>query len=234
MQYTLEVCAASMQSVAAAAEGGARRIELCSALSLDGLTPSMGMIRIVKERFPQLTLHVLVRPHEGNFVYNDVELATMQSDIIECRKAGADSIVVGALTPEGDIDLAAMQRLMEAADTLPVTFHRAFDVCRHPEEALEQVIALGCRRILTSGQQPTAEQGIPLLHRLNQQADGRIILMPGGGVNATNAPLILQQTGCTEIHASASSLQPNGLKDTDPQKVRAILEALSTDLNLGS
>ncbi len=227
MQYTLEVCAASMQSVAAAAEGGARRIELCSALSLDGLTPSMGMIRIVKERFPQLTLHVLVRPREGNFVYNDVELATMQSDIIECRKAGADSIVVGALTPEGDIDLAAMQRLMEAADTLPVTFHRAFDVCRHPEEALEQVIALGCRRILTSGQQPTAEQGIPLLHRLNQQADGRIILMPGGGVNATNAPLILQQTGCQEIHASASSLQPNGLKDTDPQKVRAILEALS-------
>lgn len=227
MQYTLEVCAASMQSVAAAAEGGARRIELCSALSLDGLTPSMGMIRIVKERFPQLTLHVLVRPREGNFVYNDVELATMQSDIIECRKAGADSIVVGALTPEGDIDLAAMQRLMEAADTLPVTFHRAFDVCRHPEEALEQVIALGCRRILTSGQQPTAEQGIALLHRLNQQADGRIILMPGGGVNATNAPLILQQTGCQEIHASASSLQPNGLKDTDPQKVRAILEALS-------
>ena len=227
MQYTLEVCAASMQSVAAAAEGGARRIELCSALSLDGLTPSMGMIRIVKERFPQLTLHVLVRPREGNFVYNDVELATMQSDIIECRKAGADSIVVGALTPEGDIDLAAMQRLMEAADTLPVTFHRAFDVCHHPEEALEQVIALGCRRILTSGQQPTAEQGIPLLHRLNQQADGRIILMPGGGVNATNAPLILQQTGCQEIHASASSLQPNGLKDTDPQKVRAILEALS-------
>lgn len=227
MQYTLEVCAASMQSVAAAAEGGARRIELCSALSLDGLTPSMGMIRIVKERFPQLTLHVLVRPREGNFVYNDVELATMQSDIIECRKAGADSIVVGALTPEGDIDLAAMQRLMEAADTLPVTFHRAFDVCRHPEEALEQVIALGCRRILTSGQQPTAEQGIALLHRLNQQADGRIILMPGGGVNATNAPLILQQTGCQEIHASASSLQPNGLKDTDPQKVQAILEALS-------
>lgn len=227
MQYTLEVCAASMQSVAAAAEGGARRIELCSALSLDGLTPSMGMIRIVKERFPQLTLHVLIRPREGNFVYNDVELATMQSDIIECRKAGADSIVVGALTPEGDIDLAAMQRLMEAADTLPVTFHRAFDVCRHPEEALEQVIALGCRRILTSGQQPTAEQGIPLLHRLNQQADGRIILMPGGGVNATNAPLILQQTGCQEIHASASSLQPNGLKDTDPQKVQAILEALS-------
>ena len=156
MQYTLEVCAASMQSVAAAAAGGAHRIELCSALSLDGLTPSMGMIRIVKERFPQLTLHVLIRPREGNFVYNDVELATMQSDIIECRKAGADSVVVGALTSEGDIDLAAMERLMEAADTLPVTFHRAFDVCRHPEEALEQIIALGCRRILTSGQQPTA------------------------------------------------------------------------------
>ena len=227
MHYTLEVCAASMRSVEAAAQGGAERIELCSALSLDGLTPSMGMIRLVKERFPQLTLHVLIRPREGNFVYNELELSTMESDILLCKEAGADSVVVGALTPEGDIDLAAMRRLMQAADGLPVTFHRAFDICRQPEEALEQIISLGCRRILTSGQAATAEQGIALLHRLNQLSAGRIIIMPGGGVNAANAPTILQQTGCTEIHASASSLQPDGLKDTDPEKVAAILTALS-------
>lgn len=226
MKYLLEVCAASIRSVEAAAAGGAERIELCSALSLDGLTPSMGMIHLVKERFPQLTLHVLIRPREGNFVYNELEVATMESDIRLCRETGADSVVVGALTPENDIDLPAMQRLMAAADGLPVTFHRAFDVCRRPEEALEQIITLGCRRILTSGQAATAEQGIPLLHLLNQQAAGRIILMPGGGVNAENALRILQATGCQEIHASASSIYPDGLKDTDPQKVQAILHTL--------
>ena len=99
-------------------------------------------------------------------------------------------------------------------------------MCRRPEEALEQIITLGCRRILTSGQAATAEQGIPLLHLLNQQAAGRIILMPGGGVNAENALRILQATGCQEIHASASSIYPDGLKDTDPQKVQAILHTL--------
>lgn len=216
-----------MRSVAAASEGGARRIELCSALSLDGLTPSMGMIRMVRERFPELTLHVLVRPREGNFVYNELEVQTMERDIRACREAGADSVVVGALTADGDIDMPAMRRLMAAADGLPATFHRAFDVCRCPEEALEQIVALGCRRILTSGQQPTAEQGIPLLQRLNRQAAGRIILMPGGGVNADNAPRILQATGCQEIHASASAVYPDGLKDTDAGKVAVILRALS-------
>ena len=224
--YLLEVCAASIRSVDAAAKGGAQRIELCSALSLDGLTPSMGMVRMVKERYPQLTLHVLIRPREGDFVYNELEVETMASDIVECRKAGVDSIVVGALTSEGDIDLPVMQRLMSAADGLPVTFHRAFDVCRHPEEALEQIIDLGCQRVLTSGQAVTAEEGIPLLHRLNQLADGRIIIMPGGGVNSSNAMHILQATGCMEIHASASTKHPNGLKDTDPQKVQAILHTL--------
>ena len=218
-----------MNSVDAAAKGGAQRIELCSALSLDGLTPSMGMVRMVKERYPQLTLHVLIRPRENDFVYSELETATMESDIRACREAGADSVVVGALTPEGDIDMNTMQRLMAAADGLPVTFHRAFDVCKNPEKALEQIIMLGCKRILTSGQAATAEEGIPLLHRLNRQADRRIILMPGGGVNANNALLILSETGCTEIHASASSLFPNGLKDTDAQKVKAILEVLANN-----
>ena len=229
MNYLLEVCAASMNSVDAAAKGGAQRIELCSALSLDGLTPSMGMVRMVKERYPQLTLHVLIRPRENDFVYSELETATMESDIRACREAGADSVVVGALTPEGDIDMNTMQRLMAAADGLPVTFHRAFDVCKNPEKALEQIIMLGCKRILTSGQAATAEEGIPLLHRLNRQADRRIILMPGGGVNANNALHILRETGCTEIHASASSLFPNGLKDTDAQKVKAILEVLANN-----
>jgi copper homeostasis protein len=117
----------------------------------------------------------------------------------------ADGIVCGALTQEGDIDTEALRLMVEASEGKPFTFHRAFDKCRNPQEALEQMIDAGCKRILTSGQQPSAEQGIPLLHELNKQANGRIIIMPGGGVNEKNARLILDQTGCIEIHGSCSS-----------------------------
>ena len=201
MKRTLEVCCGSLTSVDAAVKGGAERIELCSALSLDGLTPSMGTIRLVRQRYPQLRVHVLIRPREGDFVYTRGELQTMLLDIREALP-WVDGIVSGALTPQGDIDMAATQLLIEAAADRPFTFHRAFDVCRHPIQALEQLISLGCKRILTSGQEPSAEQGIELLRRLNDLADGRIIIMPGGGVNIRNVRLILDQTGCTEVHGS--------------------------------
>ncbi len=201
MNRTLEVCCGSLASVDAAVKGGAERIELCSALSLDGLTPSVGTIRLVRQRYPRLRVHVLIRPREGDFVYTRDELQAMLLDIREALP-WADGIVSGALTPQGDIDMGATQLLMEAAADKPFTFHRAFDVCRHPLQAMEQLIALGCRRILTSGQQPSAEQGIELLRRMNDLADGRIIVMPGGGVNIRNVRLILDQTGCTEIHGS--------------------------------
>ena len=204
MKRLLEVCTGNLASVIAAVKGGAERIELCSALSLDGLTPSIGLLKYVRQTYPQLKIHVLIRSCEGGFVYSKDDLETMLLDIHEAS-AYADGIVCGALTPEGDIDTEALRLMVEASEGKPFTFHRAFDKCRNPQEALEQIIDAGCKRILTSGQQPSAEQGIPLLHELNKQANGRIIIMPGGGVNEKNARLILNQTGCIEIHGSCSS-----------------------------
>ncbi|MBR6842911.1 MAG: copper homeostasis protein CutC [Prevotella sp.] len=204
MKRLLEVCTGNLASVIAAVKGGAERIELCSALSLDGLTPSIGQLKYVRQTFPELKIHVLIRSCEGGFVYSKDDLETMLLDIHEAS-AYADGIVCGALTPEGDIDTEALRLMVEASEGKPFTFHRAFDKCRNPQEALEQIIDAGCKRILTSGQQPSAEQGISLLHELNKQANGRIIIMPGGGVNEKNARLILDQTGCIEIHGSCSS-----------------------------
>ena len=204
MKRLFEVCTGNLASVIAAVKGGAERIELCSALSLDGLTPSIGLLKYVRQTYPQLKIHVLIRSCEGGFVYSKDDLETMLLDIHEAS-AFADGIVCGALTPEGDIDTEALRLMVEASEGNPFTFHRAFDKCRNPQEALEQMIDAGCKRILTSGQRPSAEQGIPLLHELNKQANGRIIIMPVGGVNEKNARLILDQTGCMEIHGSCSS-----------------------------
>ena len=221
MKRLFEVCTGNLASVIAAVEGGAERIELCSALSLDGLTPSIGLLKYVRKTFPELKIHVLIRSCEGGFVYSKDDLDTMLLDIDEASSY-ADGIVCGALTQEGDIDTEALRLMVEASEGKPFTFHRAFDKCRNPQEALEQIIEAGCKRILTSGQQPTAEQGIPLLHELNKQANGRIIIMPGGGVNEKNARLILDQTGCIEIHGSCSS--GSGVTSAERvQQVKAII-----------
>lgn len=217
----LEVCTGSLSSVVAAVEGGAQRIELCQALSLDGLTPSIGMLSLVRELYPELTIHVLIRAREGDFVYDRREVRAMERDI-RAALPYADGIVVGALTRGGDVDMAAMGCLVQAAEGRPVTFHRAFDVCRDPLVALEQIIGLGCRRILTSGQQPTALQGIPLLRQLRDLSDGRLIIMPGGGVNIGNARMILDQVGTSEIHGSCSA----GTGQTDAASVRQIIKSI--------
>ena len=217
MKHLLEVCTGSLASVEAAVKGGAERIELCSALPLDGLTPSPGLLQYVRNSFPQLKIHVLIRPREGNSVYSQGELRVMLADM-EAAMPWADGFVSGALTPEGDIDLIAVEMLIRTAQGKPFTFHRAFDRCREPLVALEQLIALGCRRILTSGQAPTAEQGIQLLRQLRDLSEDRLIIMPGGGVNETNARLILDQTGCEEIHGSCSG----GSGVTSAAVVRAV------------
>lgn len=198
----LEVCAANVASARAAAEGGAQRIELCTALELDGLTPSEEEIREGRV-IEGLRVNVLIRSREGNFVYTPEEIATMVAQIETARRLGADGVVIGALTPEGDIDVEACRQMMEAAGEMEVTFHRAFDVCRHPQKALEDIISLGCHRLLTSGQAAKAADGTALIRELQEQAQGRIILMPGSGVNPDNAQRILAETGCREIHSSA-------------------------------
>ncbi len=198
----LEVCASNIESARAAAQGGADRIELCTRLDLDGLTPSAEEIREARA-IEGIRLNVLIRCKEGGFVYTEDDFALMQEQVALCKSLGVDGVVIGALTEEGDIDVAHCQKLVQSAQGMEITFHRAFDVCHHPRQALEDIIALGCHRLLTSGQQPTAEAGIPLLQLLHQQAQGRIIIMPGSGVNPSNAGHILRATGCTEIHSSA-------------------------------
>lgn len=225
----LEVCCGSLNSALAAVAGGATRIELCSALSLDGLTPSIGLIRELRRLYPDLLIHVLIRPREGDFVYSDAEVRVMEQDIREAVAAGASAIVSGALTPEGDIDIKTTVRLVLAAEDLPFTFHRAFDLIADKPSALRQLAAMGVRRILTSGGAPTAEVGIPQIRSLVQLAQkvGGLSILPGGGVTSSNAHRILAETGATEIHGSCSRLLPNGLRQTSADEVRAVLAAIA-------
>ena len=202
-KYQFEICTNSVESCLAAQEGGADRVELCAGIPEGGTTPSYGEIAIAREVLTHTRLHVIIRPRGGDFLYSDIEIRTMLKDIEIARKLGADGVVFGCLTAEGEVDLPAMQKLMKAVQGLSVTFHRAFDVCRNPQRALEQIIELGCNRILTSGQQATTELGIPLLKTLQTQASGRIILLAGCGVNEKNIVRIASETGIQEFHFSA-------------------------------
>lgn len=241
----LEICAGSVESAVAARNGGAKRIELCAALEIGGVTPSAGLIKEAR-KIEGLILNVIIRPRGGDFLYNEYEIACMEEDIRLCKTLGVDGVVIGALTPDGDVDTATCKRLIAASDGMSVTFHRAFDMCRNPRKALEELITLGCHRVLTSGQAATAQAGIPLLRELVEQAARRIIIMPGCGVSSANAAAILQATGATEIHASARKSVGSGMlfrhngvsmgnpdsdeyarKETDENEVRKIVESIS-------
>lgn len=200
--HVLEVCAGDIQSVLAAHMGGAQRVELCSALDEGGLTPSAGLIRQACQ-VEGMKVHVLIRPRSGHFVYTDQEVDIMADDISFARQYGASGVVIGALTPDGDMDYDVCAHLMKQAQGMDVTFHRAFDLCRDPMETLNEIIRLGCSRVLTSGQAPTAEQGVPLLSQLVEVADCRIGILAGSGVSSANARKIMQATGVMELHASA-------------------------------
>ena len=198
----LEICAGSVESTIAARDGGAARVELCAALEVGGVTPSAGTIAQAR-KVNGIALNVLIRPRGGDFLYNANEVACMEQDIRTCKELGVDGVVIGALTADGNIDTATCRKLIAAADGMSVTFHRAFDMCCNPQKALEDIISMGCNRVLTSGQAATAEAGMPLLKGLVEQAAGRIIIMPGCGVNKQNATRIIAGTNCIEIHASA-------------------------------
>lgn len=200
----LEICAADYESVRAAKDGGADRVELCCALSEGGLTPSAGLIAMANN--VGIPIHALIRPRRGDFLYSDDEIRLMEQNIRFARQAGAVAIVTGALTIDGDIDAGTMYRLIAAADGMPITFHRAFDLCRNPFENLELLIKMGVRRLLTSGQAPTAEQGIPFLRQLVEKAAGRIEIIAGCGIAARNVERIVRETGVTAVHSSASEV----------------------------
>lgn len=215
MKYTFEICANSADSCVAAQQGGAQRVELCAAMPEGGTTPSYGEICIARKLI-DIRLHVIIRPRGGDFLYSPVELDIMEEDIRMARQAGADGVVFGCLTPDGELDTAAMKRLMKASEGLSVTFHRAFDYVKNPSEVMEELIEMGVDRILTSGQQPTALQGAALLQKLVEQAAGRIIIMPGCGVNETNIAELAARTGASEFHFSARENKQSRMQLRNP------------------
>ena len=200
----IEVCSTSLDDAREAEAGGAIRIELCSAITCGGVTPSHGLIKSVVDANLNLDINVLIRAREGGFCYTETEVEAMCQDIEFCRKAGVHGVVIGALTADGDIDMDACQKMVAAAGDMSITFHRAFDICREPLVALEQIISLGCHHLLTSGQQSSAEQGAEFIAELVKRAAGRIIIMPGAGINPKNIAAIEQKTAATEFHSTAA------------------------------
>lgn len=202
----LEICANSATSCIEAEAGGASRVELCAGIPEGGTTPSYGEIRAARE-LCTIDINVIIRPRGGDFLYSPAEIRSMLYDIEMAKQLKVHGVVVGCLTKEGDVDTELLSRLVSAAKPeLSVTFHRAFDVCRDPFTALEQIIAAGCDRILTSGQQSNAVEGIPLIAELVKRAAGRIIIMPGCGVRENNIAEIEARTGACEFHTSARSI----------------------------
>jgi len=198
----LEVCAASLASGIAAQQGGADRIELCANLNEGGTTPSPGTIQSVR-KFCTIEIYPIIRPRGGDFLYDEGELEVMTRDILFCKNAGCDGIVMGILHADGQVDKDQVSRLVELAWPMGVTFHRAFDMTADPNQALTDILDTGCERILTSGQQPTALEGAPLIADLIRQAAGRIIIMPGSGIREHNIAALVRETGATEFHTSA-------------------------------
>ena len=200
-EYKIEIATTDFNTTKNAVEGGADRIELCAALTEGGITPSYGIIKNCREVFT-IQLFPIIRPRGGDFLYNDEEFNIMKEDVILCKEMDCDGVVTGILTKDGSIDIERTEKLVNLAYPMEVTFHRAFDRCRDPFEALEELITIGCQRILTSGQQPTAPLGIELITQLVKAADERIIIMPGSGVREDNIKELAERTGAVEFHSS--------------------------------
>lgn len=203
MEYFLESCCTDVEQIRRAQEAGARRIELCEKLAVGGVTPSAELLKAAIS-VAKVPVNVLVRPRGGDFVFSAAEADTMLRDIELCREAGAAAVVIGALDSRGDVDMPLMRRLCDAASGMSVTFHRAFDVCANPLATFEDVLALGCDRLLTSGHESDAFKGRFFIAELVERAAGRIIVMPGCGVRRSNIARIAADTGAVEFHASSA------------------------------
>ena len=203
MEYFLESCCTDVEQIRRAQEAGARRIELCEKLAVGGVTPSAELLKAAIS-VAKVPVNVLVRPRGGDFVFSAAEADTMLRDIELCREAGAAAVVIGALDSRGDVDMPLMRRLCDAASGMSVTFHRAFDVCADPLAAFEDVLAMGCDRLLTSGHESDAFKGRFFIAELVERAAGRIIVMPGCGVRRSNIARIAADTGAVEFHASSA------------------------------
>lgn len=242
---TLEICVDTMASALAAQEGGAQRIELTASLLEGGLTPSAGTIALTRSAL-SIDIIVMIRPRGGDFLYSDIEFDVMKHDIAVAKELGADGVVFGILTPDGEIDRPRMAELAQLARPMSVTCHRAFDMVKDPHAALDTLIELGFDRLLTSGTFANPLDGIETIAALVRQADQRITIMPGGGVTLENAAEIVRRSGVADMHTSARETQPSGMRYwnerisfggsasdriqsvTTPARVRAFVHALSS------
>lgn len=203
----LEVCVDSYESAIRAAQAGADRLELCAELLVGGISPSPWLIRQVVQAV-EIPVRVLLRPRFGDFCFTQAEKEVLLEQVRFCAQAGVDGVVLGALTPQGELDLPFLEQCAAQAGTLKRTLHRCFDVCRDGPQTLEQAVILGFDTILTSGQAAKAPQGLEMLARLQDQAAGRIHIMAGSGVNGENIPQIFRATGITHYHLSAKRTEP--------------------------
>ncbi len=207
----LEICVDSVESAIAAESGGAQRIELCNSLIEGGLTPSVGLIRAVRLR-TNIGIYVMIRPRAGDFLYSDDDFSVMKDDIRMCAEQGADGVVLGLLTADGDVDIERTRELIDLARPMEVTFHRAIDLTRDFDSALESVIRTGADRVLTSGAELTAMQGRRRIREMVRASKGRIKVMAGGGIRAKNVREIACETGVTEFHAALRSAVTSPIK----------------------
>ena len=210
-----EICVDSIAGVRAAKAAGAGRVELCADLLEGGITPSRGMIRQART-IAGIGLNVMIRPRGGDFLFDDDEFATMRSDIETAKAEGADGVVIGLLSATGEIDIARTRELIALARPLSVTFHRAFDMTPDPFRALEALIELGVDRVLTSGQEASVLEGLPLIVELIERAGDRIVIMPGGGITARNIDRILAAARPREIHFAALEPSASGMRFRRP------------------
>ena len=212
----VEACVDSIESALAAEAGGAGRLELCDDLAEGGTTPSAGVIAVCRKQVG-IPLFVLIRARGGDFLYSEAEADAMVYDVGVARELGADGVVIGALRADGSLDLDLTRRLLEAARPMAVTFHRAFDVCRDADGALEELVGLGVDRVLTSGQAATASDGASAIARLVMRSAGRIGILAGGGVNEENAAALIAATRVREIHVRCVSPRPTPMRHRNPR-----------------
>jgi len=211
----IEACVNSAVSALEARRGGADRVELCENLLEGGCTPSAGTIRQARKQL-HIGLFVMIRPRGADFLYLDAELEIMKQDILIAKTLGADGVVFGILKPDGSVDKERMGRLVEVARPMEVTCHRAFDMTADPFLAMEDLISLGVSRILTSGQQKTAPEGVDLIRSLIEKSAGRIVVMPGGGIKEHNVVGLIIKTGATEIHVHLEKQEQSRMQYFQP------------------
>lgn len=242
----LEICCYSVESALMAQKGGAKRIELCDNVYEGGTTPSYGTIKKVRTEL-DIDVNVIIRPRGGDFVYSNDEFEIMKEDILLAKQLGINGVVIGVLNPNGTVDVSRTKKLVDLARPMSVTFHRAFDMTMDFSKALEDVIATGCDRILSSGQQNKAIDGIETLAKMVKQANGRVIIMPGSGLDENNVKIIKKTTNATEFHGSLrvasdskmefrkSGINMGGVPDideyqifvSDPERIRKVVDIIT-------